>query len=159
MKFWTRRLPGFPNGSRGRFPAAAGRVVRVRGGADWRGNRRSGCAQNGGARYGVGTGLALWTVPGAAGVERDDLMAALNAAVQVTAERSSAAVLDGGKHAEMQPGQPGPVLLHEAVAMRTDDIGHLERWPFHLLCSLRDRFTWSRLDSSALSSGVPAARR
>jgi hypothetical protein len=25
--------------------------------------------------------------------------------------------------------------------MRTDDIGHLERWPFHLLCSLRDRLT------------------
>ena len=86
-------------------------------------------------------------------------MAALPAAVPVTAERGSAAVLDGGKHAEMQPGQPGPVLLHEAIAMRTDDIGHLERWPFHLLCSLRDRFTWSRLDSSALSIGVPAARR
>jgi hypothetical protein len=25
--------------------------------------------------------------------------------------------------------------------MCTDDIGHLERWPFHLLCSLRDRLT------------------
>jgi hypothetical protein len=68
-------------------------------------------------------------------------MAALLAAVQMTAERSSAAVLDGGKHAEMQPGQPGPALLDEAVTMCTDDIGHLERWPFHLLCSLRDRFT------------------
>ena len=29
----------------------------------------------------------------------------------------------------------------------------------HLLCSLRDRFTWSGLDSSMLSSGVPAALR
>jgi hypothetical protein len=86
-------------------------------------------------------GLALWTVSGAAGVERDGLMAALAAAVPMAAERGSAAVFDGGKHAEMQPGQPGPVLLHEAIAMRTDDIGHLERWPFHLLCSLLDRFT------------------
>ena len=68
-------------------------------------------------------------------------MAACGAAVQMTAERSSAAALDGGKHAEMQPGQPGPALLDEAVACCTDDIGHLERWPFHLLCSLRDRFT------------------
>jgi hypothetical protein len=68
-------------------------------------------------------------------------MAALLAAVQMTAERSSAAVLDGGKHAEMQPGQPGPAPLYEAVTMCTDDIGHLERWPFHLLCSLRDRLT------------------
>jgi hypothetical protein len=104
-------------------------------------------------------GLALWTVSGTAGVERDGLVAALAAAVQMAAEGGRAAILDGGKHAEVQPGQPGPALLHEAVAMRTDDIGHLERWPFHLLYSLRDRFTWSRLDSCALSSGVPAARR
>jgi len=85
-------------------------------------------------------------------------MAALAAAVQMTAERSSAAVRDGEKHAKMQPSQPGPALLDEAIAMCTDDIGHLERWPGHFLCNLRDRFTWSRLDSSALSSGVPAAR-
>ena len=49
-------------------------------------------------------GLALGTVPGAAGVERGGLMAALPAAVQMTAERCSAAMLDGEKHAEMQPG-------------------------------------------------------
>ena len=86
-------------------------------------------------------------------------MAALAAAVQMAAERRSAAVLDGEKHAQMQPGQPGPALLDKAIAMCTDDIGHLERWSVHFLCNLRDRFTWSRLDSSALSSGVPAARR
>ena len=86
-------------------------------------------------------------------------MAALAAAVQMTAERSSAAMLDGEKHTDMQPGQPGPALLYQAIAMRADDIGHLERWPCHLLWSLRERFTWSRPDSSALSSGVPAARR
>ena len=86
-------------------------------------------------------------------------MAALAAAIQMTAQGSRAAVLDGEKHAEMEPGQPCPALLDETVAMRADDIGHLERWSFHLLCSLRDRFTWSRLDSCALSSGVPAARR
>ena len=55
-------------------------------------------------------------------------MAALATAIQVAAERCRAAVLDGEQHAEMQPGQPGPVLLDEAVAMRADDIGHLERW-------------------------------
>src|SRR4051794_30529552 len=86
-------------------------------------------------------GLALWAVPGAAGVERDGFVAALQAAVEMTAERCGAAVLDGGQHAEMEPGQPGSALLHEAVAMSTDDIGHLEGWPFHFLCSLRDRFT------------------
>src|SRR5262249_58963705 len=100
-----------------------------------------------------------WTVLGTEGIEREGLVAALAAAVKMTAVGRRAAILDGGEHAEMQPGQPGPALLHKAVAMRTDDVGHLERWPFHLLCSRRDRFTWSRLDSGALSSGVPAARR
>ena len=79
--------------------------------------------------------------------------------IQVATERCRAAMLDGEEHAEMQPRQPGPVLFDEAVAMRANDIGHLERWPFHLLCSFRDRLTWSGLDSSTLSSGVPAARR
>lgn len=45
--------------------------------------------------------LALWTVPGAAGVERDGLIATLAAAVQMAAERRSAAMLDGEKSAEM----------------------------------------------------------
>src|SRR5215471_9090528 len=107
----------------------------------------------------AGVGWALGAVPGAAGVERDGFVAAWTAAVQMTAERSSAAMLDGKKHTDMQPGQPGPALLYEAIAMRVDDIGHLERWPCHLLWSLRDRFTWSGLDRSALSTGVPAARR
>src|SRR5664279_2078945 len=79
--------------------------------------------------------------PHKAGVEGGGFVAALQAAVEMTAERCSAAVLDGEQHAEMQPGQPGPAFLHETVAMSTDDIGHLERWLFHLLCSLRDRFT------------------
>ena len=41
-------------------------------------------------------GLALWAVPVAAGVERDGLVAALAAAVQMAAERCRAAALDGG---------------------------------------------------------------
>ena len=86
-------------------------------------------------------------------------MAALAAAIQMTAQGSCTAVLNGEKHAEMEPGQPDPALLDETVAMRADDISHLERWPLHLLDSLRDRFTWSRLVSLAWSSGVPAARR
>jgi hypothetical protein len=74
-------------------------------------------------------------------------------------ERCRAAMLDGEEHAEVEPRQPGPVPFDKAVAVRADDIGHLERWLCHFLCSLRDRFTWSGLDSSALSSGVPAAFR
>jgi len=60
----------------------------------------------------AGVGLALGAVPGAAGVERDGFVAALTAAVKMTAERSGAAMLDGKKHTDMQPGQPGPALLY-----------------------------------------------
>ena len=84
-------------------------------------------------------------------------MAALATAIPMSAERCRAAVLDGEEHAEMQPRQPGAVLFNEAVAVRANDVGHLEGWPLHFLCSFRDRFTWSGLESSMLSSGVPAA--
>jgi len=53
----------------------------------------------------------LEITPHKAGVERDGLMAALAAAVQMTAERSSAAMLDGEEHTDMQPGHPGTALL------------------------------------------------
>ena len=56
-------------------------------------------------------------------------MAALATAIQMSAERCRAAMLDGKEDAEMQPRQPGPVPVDEAVAMRANDVGHLERWP------------------------------
>ena len=84
-------------------------------------------------------------------------MATPATAIQMSAEHCRAAVPDGKENAEMQPRQPGAVPVDEAVAVRADDVCHLERWPGHFLCSLRDRFTWLGLDSSMLSSGVPAA--
>src|SRR5450755_2838072 len=104
-------------------------------------------------------GLAFWTMPGAARVERGGFVTALTTAIQVSTERGRAAVLDSEEHAEVEPRQPGSVLFNETVAIRANDIGHLKGWRFHFLCSFRDRFTWSGLDSSTLSSGVPAALR
>src|SRR5450755_1374461 len=104
-------------------------------------------------------GLAFWTMPGAARVEGGGLIAALATTIQVSTERGRAAVLDSEEYAEVKPGQPGSVLFNKTVAMRANDIGHLKGWRFHFLCSFRDRFTWSGLDSSTLSSGVPAALR
>src|ERR1039457_6223429 len=66
-------------------------------------------------------GLALWTVPGPAGVERDGLVAALAATVQVATECCRAAKLDGMQYAEMEPRQPGPVHFDEAIAVLSDD--------------------------------------
>jgi hypothetical protein len=107
----------------------------------------------------AGVGLALRTVSGPARVERDGLMAALATAIQMSAERCRAAMLDGKQNAEMEPRQPAAVPVDEAVAVRANDLCHLERWLVHLLCSFRDRFTWSGPASSSLSSGVPAAFR
>jgi hypothetical protein len=41
------------------------------------------------------------------------------------------------------PVQSGSVLIDKAFACCTNDIGHLEAWRIHLLCSLRERFTCS----------------
>jgi hypothetical protein len=70
-------------------------------------------------------------------------MAAAGTLIQMAAQRSSATALDGSQHTEMLPAQPGSILLYEAFARHTDDIGHLERWLIHLLCSLRERLTCS----------------
>jgi hypothetical protein len=86
-------------------------------------------------------------------------MAAARTLIQMDAERSRAATLDRSQHTEMLPAQLGSILLDEAFARHMDDIGHLERWLIHFLCSLRERFTCSGPDSSSLSSGVPAAFR
>src|SRR5260370_4241103 len=107
----------------------------------------------------TGVGLALGAMSGAARVEGDGLMAALATTIQVSSERGRAAVLDSEEYTKVKPGQPGSVLFNKTVAMRANDIGHLKGWRFHFLCSFRDRFTWSGLDSSRLSSGVPAALR
>src|SRR2546422_7401252 len=101
-------------------------------------------------------GVALGAVPRAEGVEGGSLIAASATAIQVATEHRRAAVLDGEQHAELQPRQPGPVLFDEAVAMRADDIGHLEKWPFHFLCSFRERRIESGFGMSMVSSGLPA---
>ena len=104
-------------------------------------------------------GLAFRTMPGTARVERGGFEAALTTTIQVSTECCRAAVLDGEEDAEVKPGQPGSVLFDKAVAMRANDVGHLERWRLHFLYSLRERFTLSRFVSSALSIGVPTALR
>jgi hypothetical protein len=66
-------------------------------------------------------------------------MAALATAIQMSAKRCGAAVLDGKENAEVEPRQPGAVPFDEAVAVRANDVCHLERWPVHFLISFRER--------------------
>ena len=73
-------------------------------------------------------------------------MAASGTTIQVATECCRAAKLDGVEYAEMEPRQPGPVLGDEAVAVMSDDIGHLEGWPVHCFCFFRERLILSGLD-------------
>src|SRR5450759_1584771 len=104
-------------------------------------------------------GLAFRAMAVSAGVERDGLVAALTATVQVATECCRAAKLDGMQYAEMEPRQPGPVLCDEAVAVLSDDVGHLEGWPVHRFCSLRERLLLSGLETEIVSHGLATAVR
>ena len=102
-------------------------------------------------------GLALSAMAVSTRVVRDGLLAAAGALIQMAAERGRAAALDCAQHAQMLPGQSGSVLLNKTVARCSHDVGHLEGWRVHLLCSLRERLTCFVSENSALSMGVPAA--
>ena len=87
-------------------------------------------------------------------------MAAARTLIQMAAERRRAATLDGAQHPQMQPGQPGPVLLDEAVAVLPNDVGHLEGWPVHRLLQLPGAFHLIGLgDFERDPAGWPAAVR
>src|ERR1035438_9375685 len=59
----------------------------------------------------------------------------------------------------MEPRQPGSVLGDEAVAVLSDDVGHLEGWPVHGFCFFRERLMPSGLDTLIVSSGLATAVR
>src|SRR6516225_4287402 len=83
----------------------------------------------------AGVGLALGTVPVATREEGDGTMAASGALIQMAAQRCRAAVLDGPEHSELLPAQMGLISPDEAVARRTDDVGHLQGGRLHLFSS------------------------
>jgi hypothetical protein len=65
-------------------------------------------------------------------------MAAANASVPVATQRSGAATLDGMQDFNLCPRQPGPAAFDEALALRANNIGHLQSGPNHFLCFLRE---------------------
>src|ERR1700732_4826934 len=86
-------------------------------------------------------------------------MAASGTTIQVATERCRAAKLDGIQHAQMEPRQPGLVFFDEAIAVLSDDVGHLERWPVHRFCSFRERLLLSGLETVIVSKGLATAVR
>src|SRR5215467_2131657 len=77
--------------------------------------------------------LTLRAVPISAGVVGDGAMSAASALIEMSAEHGSAAPRNGQQHFDMLPGDPLTASFDECVSRGADQIGHLERWPVHLL--------------------------
>ena len=75
------------------------------------------------------------------------------------AECRGTAASNGTQYFPMGPMDPAEVVLHKAIALAADDIGHLKEGPSHFFLSLRERGTPSRLETWRASSGLGMARR
>ena len=104
-------------------------------------------------------GQTLRAMPIAAAVVPEGRLRALVTAIAVPAERRGATLRDRPEDAPMVPADPGAVCLQEAIAMSAHDVGHLEGWPGHRLCSRRVRRTVSVPETGIASSGLATAWR
>jgi hypothetical protein len=77
--------------------------------------------------------LTLWAVPIAATIERDGTMPAASALIEMAAECGGATPHNGQQHFDVLPGDPLAASFDKCVSRGADEIGHLERWPAHLL--------------------------
>ena len=103
--------------------------------------------------------LALGAVAITAAIKGNGTIAAARTLVAMSSQRRGAAACDSLEHFTMAPVNPAATVLDEAIALRANDVGHLQGWPGHFFSSLRERLTWSRLESSSESSGFVIACR
>src|ERR1039458_10383684 len=75
----------------------------------------------------------LENTPHKARVKGDDAIPAAGALIDVAAKRRGAARDDGGHDLQVQPGEPLPAALVKGGSGCADQVGHLQRWPRHLL--------------------------
>jgi hypothetical protein len=67
------------------------------------------------------------------------------------------ALRDRLEHMSMLFRDPRAVGVQDAIAMLAHDVGHLEGWPRHRGCNLRERFTVSGLETCSASNGLATA--
>ena len=60
-------------------------------------------------------------------------MSAASAFIEMPAERGSTTPRDGLEHFDMLPADPLTASFDECVSRGADQMGHLQRWPVHLL--------------------------
>jgi hypothetical protein len=77
--------------------------------------------------------LTLWAVPISARVVGDGAMSAARAFIEMPAENGGTTLRNGQEHFDMLPADPLAASFDEGSSRAADEIGHLERWPTHLL--------------------------
>ena len=105
----------------------------------------------------AGVRQALRAVPIATRVVRDGAMSTARAAIEMATQRGRAAAREGAKHPPVLPSQPGPVRLDEAIAVLSNDVGHLKGWPGHRFWSRRERYAESGPETVIASNGFETA--
>src|SRR5215472_6084102 len=80
-------------------------------------------------------GLTLGAGANAARVVRDGLITAARAQIAMTTESGGTAAGDGFQQLDLWPAHACAVTITESVPCLAHDIGHLEGWPTHPLCT------------------------
>ena len=85
------------------------------------------------------------------------LISAMIALVTMPAQGGGAAANNGIENFDLWPSQCPPIPFPELASCCANDVGHLEGWPGHRGCNLRERFTESGLDTLRVSKGLGTA--
>jgi hypothetical protein len=91
----------------------------------------------------TGCHLTFWAMPIATGVENESTMATTGTLMAMSTQDRGPAVCDGTEHFLVCPVNPAAVIGEESFPLRPYDVGHLDVWPIHFFCNLRDRCTLS----------------
>src|SRR6266853_489666 len=86
--------------------------------------------------------LTLRAVSISAAIKRDGTMPAAGALIEMTTECGGTTPPNGQQHLDMLPPEPVAVSFYESISRSADDIGHLKRWPAHLLLARRLVVQW-----------------
>jgi hypothetical protein len=89
----------------------------------------------------------------ATAVVREGRVRTLVAAITVPAQCRRSTLGNDPEDSSMLSGHPGVVRLQKPIAVLAHDIGHLEGWPRHRLCSRRDLYAVSGLAIAIASNG------
>ena len=60
-------------------------------------------------------------------------MSAAGAFIEMPAERGGTTLCNGQEHFDVLPGDPLTASFDECASRSADQIGHLQRWPVHLV--------------------------